>query len=335
MGIGYVIWMIHPPIDTTGRRKPSNFLLWVVGLHVGLLGIAYQRYENAVNRWHNNYNVLIERLGDDYNSAILQLINDKKYDKLPVEPHLLDISSVYRNFNDNWNEPYFNVQPEVDKLLSLYIPSQPGEYKNLNLKEKPLTFEQSGFFTISNSTIENMNILSSSDFIISEAEIDSLRVSSPNFELDLSNSSIREITISEAFGSFNIEKNIKSGFNANNSYINNSKLSIDTLNGAILYKNIFSATVIDIGSFKNLKSEDNLFYKCVFMSPQAYEAMNHSSNYFYKCLIYDNNTAHRSSRIDVSELEAVMELESFNTIFKNWDIEQIENDSVKISYFKL
>ncbi len=337
MGIGFIVWMIHPPIDTTNKRKPSNFLLWVVGLHVGLMGIAYQRYENAVNRWHNNYNVLIERLGDEYNSAILQLINDKKNELIPVEPSLLDITSVYRNFNEDWNEPYYGTQNEVEKLLSLYIPSHPGEYSNLSMNYDDLIFDRTGDYSLRNSTIKKITIQKNAKLNISESEIDELNILNRGSNLNLELSSVGQLKIKNSYLELSMDSVIGTNkdLTIQNSMLRDSNLELDTAASLRIYNSLFVNTLFELKNIKNIEIEETIFYKCVFMNKDVYEHFNKKGSYFYDCLVFESKPTRYSSQINVSELEANINLKDFITYFDSWELIKMENsDSAAVIYQK-
>lgn len=336
MGVGFIIWMIHPPIDTTKYRKPSNFLLWIVGLHVGLMGIAYQRYENAINRWHNNYNVLIERLGDEYNSTILQLINDKKNEKIPVEPSILDVTSVYRNFNENWNEPYFSVLPEVDKLLSLYIPNHSGVYSNLTLSSNPLVFDKVGSYTLLASSVKEIEVINTSDFIFNNSEVDFLRIRSNGFEFQSKRSDFKELNIQKSLGFFSadsIDSNV-THLTISNSVIKESNISLDTVTDFHISHTLFASVIFDFNNIKDIDAEEAIFYKCVFMKRDIFQLLDEENALFYECLIFDPIPEYKTSNLNMEGLEGHLNSPDYPQYFSSWSLKELPNDTIKLVYEK-
>lgn len=127
LGVGHVHHMIMKPENLNGQ-KPSNFFLWLVGIHFGILGFAYQRYENQLTRRENYHNSLIEQIGGNYDNSVMQLLYNSKEREIPTEPKLWPPGSVYSSLIHD--ESYTKINRGVDTLIHIYIKNS----ENVDLK---------------------------------------------------------------------------------------------------------------------------------------------------------------------------------------------------------
>ncbi len=62
-GLRFIWQKIKPPVDqSTNKRAPVTFLLWVIGAYVAFFGVASQRYENRVDKIENRANAIFPQL---------------------------------------------------------------------------------------------------------------------------------------------------------------------------------------------------------------------------------------------------------------------------------
>lgn len=109
-------------------RKPSQFILWVIGIYFALYGVAFQRYELSINRLNNTYNSYIELLGNNPNNEILQEIINLQIDSVPLEGVINKPWSIVRSFTQK--APFDDIAENVGLILPNYINCKTEQIRN-------------------------------------------------------------------------------------------------------------------------------------------------------------------------------------------------------------
>jgi uncharacterized protein YjbI with pentapeptide repeats len=94
-----LIWSkILPPKETEKtKRKPSTFLLWMIGIYVALFGITSQLYENKVDIIENRANAIFNQLGsssESVNQNALGMISRAQNMECPQKPYVFKPGTV-------------------------------------------------------------------------------------------------------------------------------------------------------------------------------------------------------------------------------------------------
>ena len=93
------IWskILPPTSESEGGRRPSTFLIWVVGTYVAFFGVASQRYENRIDMIENRANTIFTQLASPAFKSALSRISTVQKMPCPYKPHLLDPSSIFHS----------------------------------------------------------------------------------------------------------------------------------------------------------------------------------------------------------------------------------------------
>ena len=161
LGVGHVYHMIMKPENWNGQ-KPSNFFLWLIGIHFGILGFAYQRYENHLTRRENYHNSLIEQIGGNYDNSVIQLMYNSKERKIPSEPELWPPGSVYSSLMND--ETYSTINYEVDTLIHVYVKNSKNVALNIEYPNSSIeTTEDIENFVLTDSRFRELHVHSKYD----------------------------------------------------------------------------------------------------------------------------------------------------------------------------
>nr|VFJ95213.1 MAG: Pentapeptide repeat-containing protein [Candidatus Kentron sp. H]VFJ95855.1 MAG: Pentapeptide repeat-containing protein [Candidatus Kentron sp. H]VFK02049.1 MAG: Pentapeptide repeat-containing protein [Candidatus Kentron sp. H] len=85
-----LIWIKRP--NAPDYQKPPTFVLWVVGIYVGLYGIAATNHEAALDRVENRMGALASQLATGDGEAFKKLISQIpriQWMRTPLEPDLM------------------------------------------------------------------------------------------------------------------------------------------------------------------------------------------------------------------------------------------------------
>ena len=69
------------------NRKPSNILLWVITVYTAFFSLAFQKYENHLNRLYTSYNSYIDQLGNNSSKDLLDGFIEIQSRTVPYEPN--------------------------------------------------------------------------------------------------------------------------------------------------------------------------------------------------------------------------------------------------------
>lgn len=134
IGFGYLHQMIRKPkAEEYSDRKPSNFLLWIIGLYVALFGLAAQRYEIRINRLNNLFNTYIELLDKDVDPGIYDGFIQLQKSVVPKEPKVLEFWTTFQSFVEE--EPFPDVVQHVGNIAPAYFREEIGSLKDLESKQ--------------------------------------------------------------------------------------------------------------------------------------------------------------------------------------------------------
>jgi hypothetical protein len=78
------------------KKKPSTFLIWLIGIHIALFGLASQRYENRVDVIEYRGNAVISQISaSELRSKALERIPEIQRMECPGKPELIKFWTVY------------------------------------------------------------------------------------------------------------------------------------------------------------------------------------------------------------------------------------------------
>ncbi|MEQ9300553.1 MAG: hypothetical protein RIF33_18415 [Cyclobacteriaceae bacterium] len=87
-----------PSPEEYNDREPSQIVFWVIGIYVGLFGIADQRYQNNLNVLLSIYSVYVDQLGDKVQTEILQSFINLQEREIPTKVEFTDPISIIKSF---------------------------------------------------------------------------------------------------------------------------------------------------------------------------------------------------------------------------------------------
>ncbi|MEP5610898.1 MAG: hypothetical protein ABJP45_01550 [Cyclobacteriaceae bacterium] len=201
-GVGYVHWMIEKPIETEKSRRPSNFVLWVIGIHFALLGFSYQRFENAVTRKENGFNSLVEQLNSAHQEEILQLIIEYRKELIPVEPKFWPPNTVYESLSSDRGTVYPQLDKKMESTLMTYIPKTDSlTLRGVNLRNDLHLYSDA--FRCSSCILKDISLRDGSAYFWSST-IRNVFGSADNLKLVINDSRMQRAYFDEVFGSLEL-----------------------------------------------------------------------------------------------------------------------------------
>ena len=163
LGVGHIHHMIRKPKDYEGQ-KPSNIMLWIITVYTGLFTLAFQRYENKVNRLYSSFSAYSEQLGPEIDAATLQGFIDLQSREVPVEANYWHFHTPILTFFVT--EPFNDIVKDVGDMAPRYIQSSGLREVNGLKTSKEVTFNSlKSKYSIwfRNSEIDRIRILNSHD----------------------------------------------------------------------------------------------------------------------------------------------------------------------------
>lgn len=110
----FIVRKFYPPKNSGGF--PTGFI-WLIGLHVALFGIAFQRYENRTLQIDNLVNGLTAQLATERRRSALSRIPHIQWQLCPLRPEIFKPKSVYLSlFGD-----YRQYEEQVDYLKNIIV----------------------------------------------------------------------------------------------------------------------------------------------------------------------------------------------------------------------
>jgi len=346
-GLRYVWCMIDTPIDPdTGRKKPSNFLLWTIGIYVALFGIAFQRYENRINRLEAARNTLIEQLGGSNNSQILTSLADMQLSLAPKEPNIFNPYRTVRSFY------LYDTYPDLVRSIETTISNSNKDLSFVKLNKTKLSalnlLEGCKNLEIENSIIDSLRFgtgLSKGNeqhiSIGKKRTEDNLAISKLIFNKSKSHkwimkksrikysniiqSSIDTLHINETLSKYDYFKEIEiKHLNIDGSVFNSStflKLKVDSITN--------SSTRIRQGKqYTIMPKKVNIFYNCFFDSVSLKNLLRLNNSIFIGCrLKYGNEEALGYSVKYLNHGRTWARLQIIND--NNYKIDFIQNELVR------
>ena len=86
LGLRYIYRLIIPNKNSIGVKKPSTFVLWVVGIYTALFSIASQQYENRIDTIENRVSLIIAQISMNPSRANMNLVSPTQNMLCPLEP---------------------------------------------------------------------------------------------------------------------------------------------------------------------------------------------------------------------------------------------------------
>ena len=118
-GLRHIVEMTRPRRpNAPDYEKPPTFFLWVIGLYVGLFGIAATHYEAALDRIENRMGALASQLatGDEETfKRLIERIPEIRAMKTPLKPDLL------YPFRGHSPGSYLSCQEEGQALRQYFV----------------------------------------------------------------------------------------------------------------------------------------------------------------------------------------------------------------------
>jgi hypothetical protein len=99
-GLRFICEKIIPPKQKT--RQSPTFFIWLVGIYIGLFGIASQRYENKIDTIENRANAIFSQISNpNTRKSIISRIPKVQNMPCPLKPELLRPASVMKSLFDD------------------------------------------------------------------------------------------------------------------------------------------------------------------------------------------------------------------------------------------
>jgi uncharacterized protein YjbI with pentapeptide repeats len=301
LGIGYILQMIRKPKEGEYTdRAPSQFIWWVIGIYAGIFGIAFQKYENRINRLENRYNSLIQQLGGNNTGEILTAISDMQTSYTPLEPAIWppnalisltdsipnsEIWKLSENTILNWSEHLSRTRLEnfSTKTLELHshtnnltIKGRGIEHLKLNNSdsEEPLSFREINVLgcefeeiSIFNSQLSYLNLDKTS---VKELNIDYSYIS--NSFIDLKENSkwnaARSVFYKVQFDPIKTGSNKSFDYSGKTFHLKYNHLGLNKIQNGLEkeIKTYYLGCNFNLATFEHLISENVVFMNCTFDS---------------------------------------------------------------------
>lgn len=265
-GIRFIVEeKIYPPRDeSTGKRKPSSFMIWLFGVYIAIFGFAYQKYEREAQILENRYTALLSQLGNGNTPTVLSAMLTLKSVKIPIKPIITSPSSVYSSLvrSDNYSE----LDYKINQTINLWS-NKLNDALFMDVSMDSINIEHNlNNFHIVQSSIRFLGF----DRIILDS---TLHLN----EIWLMKDSINDLFIDDAYlKTLWILGGHIGDFEMSNSHISNGSFSHLTVDSLLLNKCIFSNTFFlnfsaSAIQHKNvsdirLKEPDIIFFRCIIDS---------------------------------------------------------------------
>lgn len=299
LGVGYILQMIRKPKEGEYTdRAPSQFIWWVIGIYAGLFGIAFQKYENRINRLENRYDSLIQQLGGNNTGEILTAISDMQTSYTPLEPAIwppnvllsltdsipnLEIWKLSENTILNWSKHLSRTKLEGFSTKSLELDSHidnltirgKGIEKlilNNSYSRKPLSFRE---LSISDGQFKELSILNSQlpifkmhNTIVREFNIDHSYISK-SF-IDLSDNpkwnATRSVFFDVKFDQTKPELDRSFNYSGESFYLKYNHLDLDKIqnDNENKIKTYYLGCIFNLETFEHILSDNVVFISCTF-----------------------------------------------------------------------
>lgn len=267
--------MIVKPYYDAHERKPSNFLLWLIGVYFATYGFAEQRFDRRKNFYDSQFNSLSTLISSDNSESTLQTLLLLQQVNIPIEPKFKNPISILNSFGDEIH--YQDLQEKIDLVLNAWIDiKEEIVLSNVNSKGIFLNKEKR-LFVFRDSNIDLLEILARHDSLIEQ-------------DLLLHNSQI---------GVLEIDQNLF-GFSS----IGNSKIITFITENSILDHTAITKSL----SIDTIKVFNTLFNSCDFTNYDGIVKSFHSfilstdttMNFFLNCK-FDSTSFESFSKIQNSE----------------------------------
>ncbi len=315
--------------------------LWTVTIYTGLFTIAFQRYENKVNRLYSSFSAYIERIGTDLSNSTLQGFIDLQSDQVPYEANYWNPISVFMSFTAT--APFAPIVRDVGNI-------SPGAFHKLISYDENDPFRKT--IHVKNFITNGELNVDSRHFLFVNSNIASLNSFGHEIYLETVNTKIDDF--SSRFSTLHLSQLNASAFSsscnlvhfADSSYLGFSVFtyslidpgSVFTVKKASLSGNVikvidsmFSRIIISVNSIINIgNSEGVIFYKCEFTRNPIFS---YTSNFkedktppfvFYKCTInglpFSNYDSASMVKTIVSKQQNMFP--KFGTQTHSWDPEK-------------
>lgn len=131
VGLRWMWEKINPPSTETTvalhYRKPSSFLIWILGIYFAIFGFASARYERSINDLTLRITVFLNELNANAAKYALETAGDLLNYKVPLEPSLGNYSDVLSPilslFISDIHEPSRGL---VQSIILAYKEKMPG-----------------------------------------------------------------------------------------------------------------------------------------------------------------------------------------------------------------
>lgn len=134
LGYGYIHYKmlktrVEKPLD---ERKPTNIVLWVFTIYTALFSVAFQQYENKLNRLINSFGTFVEVFDENDTSKINRLISYQSR-TIPSEPNFWNPVSVIRSFYKS--EKYEEMNRDISAMVNTPITNLLDKGIRISVKE--------------------------------------------------------------------------------------------------------------------------------------------------------------------------------------------------------
>ena len=333
LGIGHLHQMIvRPKENEDAKRKPSNFIFWLATVISAIHALAYQRYENRLNRLTNTFSSYVEVLDDQVKTEIINGFISLQNKEVPVEPTIWPPWRVFDSFYNN--EPLEDIVNNVASIAPRYIKypkvESVGSFQGTisldvpfqgKIKDKVLPS-----FSISNSTLRSF--YTTNQF---------------NLELSVFNTQVEYQTITNSWNiassrfSSNVERN-NFQLRAENSYLNSyydHYYSLEFANSIVAFSEfrhdsfqasntIFYAS--EIGGISGNRINNCVFYD---MRIQVNEGLDDflNSNIFIHCYV-NGDYLSQINEFNSDSLEMVLD-KKVDSILREFEMKKYERIEIK------
>jgi hypothetical protein len=326
-------------------KRIWNITVWIVTIYTALYGIAFQRYENRVNRLYNIFSAYIDRLGTENNEQTLQGLINLQSERIPYEPIYWYPQSLFRTFFQEIE--YDLLVQDISSILeNLLINNFSAtdknviEFKNINMAD--------GDVLINNPIVNRIRIDSSifnslnSDSISSYLHLNYSVINELNFNrsvISIVDSPKSMKKLSSDYSVIHIDDEIEFEImDCKNTLINSNMYlghSLQTKTNKVKGNNcVFANINFDVDSIEvtDGKFHPLIFYKCNFSSiPSFVEKTvkwvdtNYAPIKFYKCNIKGELVSNIDSVHVFDEVKKILDIPKI--IITNKDILSVEYNS--------
>ncbi len=334
-GLGYIWWMIERPLENNHKRQPSNFIIWIVGIHFAILGFAYQRYESRVTRRENAYNSLIEQLDERNINVILQLIIDDRTRKVPTEPKLWPPTTVYKSLNSENDIVHFETDDLALSTIRTYLKSLERVTlsrlifeENLALYNRTFVADSGTFGHIQRGPYVREP---STENIPEILRFEKCKVRSLSYDLDftnhlyVNNSQIDTVHLEIRNGLLSVDTARFGLINIQNSSIHINFFRNIKADSAKITNNLFYDPRTDFIDDFSLLKKHNIFFQGRIMDTSLVAELEKNNSILINCRI-PNNSSYTTKGVDV-------EIDDFNFQTSPWHFYRITKEDSTIQVY--